>query len=65
MTAECFLNANVPIYAAIGHKSERAWDGAIIAAAAERLGVKTLNTEDLNHGQAYGSVVAINPFRSH
>ncbi|WP_245435947.1 hypothetical protein [Mesorhizobium tamadayense] len=40
------------------------WDGAIIAAA-ERLGVKTLYTEDLNHGQAYGSVVAINPFRSH
>ncbi|CAH2407000.1 hypothetical protein MES4922_60043 [Mesorhizobium ventifaucium] len=22
-------------------------------------------TEDLNHGQAYGSVVAINPFRTH
>ncbi|TIP76048.1 MAG: PIN domain-containing protein, partial [Mesorhizobium sp.] len=38
------------------------WDGAIIAAA-ERLGVKTLYTEDLNHGQAYGSVVAVNPFR--
>jgi predicted nucleic acid-binding protein len=37
------------------------WDGAIIAAA-ERLGAKTLYTEDLNHGQAYGSVTAINPF---
>ena len=37
------------------------WDGAIIAAA-DRLGAKTLYTEDLNHGQAYGSVTAINPF---
>jgi len=139
MIAECFLDTNILVYAAIGHKSERAkyeraveliaqedystsaqvlqefyvnvtkradvtlapakaaewvatismkpcqdldsavvmrgiensqryqisyWDGAIIAAA-ERLGVKTLYTEDLNHGQAYGSVVAINPFRPH
>ena len=39
------------------------WDGAIIAAA-ERLGAATLYTEDLNHGQRYGSVQAINPFRS-
>ena len=39
------------------------WDGAIIAAAA-RLGAKTLFTEDLNHGQAYGSVTAINPFKA-
>jgi len=37
------------------------WDGAIIAAA-ERLGAATLYTEDLNHGQRYGSVEAINPF---
>ncbi|MBO0663492.1 PIN domain-containing protein [Jiella sp. CQZ9-1] len=35
--------------------------GAIIAAAA-RLGATTLYTEDLSHGQAYGSVTAINPF---
>ncbi|MDO8359108.1 MAG: PIN domain-containing protein [Devosia sp.] len=38
------------------------WDGAIIAAA-ERLGVETLYTEDLNHGQSYGSVRVVNPFR--
>jgi predicted nucleic acid-binding protein len=38
------------------------WDGAIIAAA-ERLGATTLYTEDLNHGQRYGSVVAVNPFQ--
>jgi len=39
------------------------WDGAIIAAA-DRLGASTLYTEDLNHGQHYGSVRAINPFLS-
>ena len=38
------------------------WDGAIIAAA-EMIGAPILYTEDLNHGQAYGSVKAINPFR--
>ena len=37
------------------------WDAAILAAA-ERLGAETLYTEDLSHGQAYGSVTAINPF---
>ena len=39
------------------------WDGAIIAAA-ERLGAQVLYTEDLNHGQKYGTVTAINPFRA-
>ena len=37
------------------------WDAAIIAAA-ESLGAAVLYTEDLNHGQHYGSVQAINPF---
>jgi predicted nucleic acid-binding protein len=37
------------------------WDGGIIAAA-ESLGASTLYTEDLNHGQHYGSVQALNPF---
>lgn len=37
------------------------WDGAIIAAA-ERLGAKTLYTEDLGDGQLYGSVKVVNPF---
>ncbi|MGO9485989.1 MAG: PIN domain-containing protein [Rhodomicrobium sp.] len=37
------------------------WDGAILAAA-EALGAPVLYTEDLNHGQAYGTVAAINPF---
>ena len=37
------------------------WEGAIIAAA-ETLGASILYTEDLNHGQHYGSVQAVNPF---
>jgi predicted nucleic acid-binding protein len=39
------------------------WDGTIIAAAAA-LGADVLFTEDLNHGQLYGSVRAVNPFLS-
>ncbi|MCQ8783557.1 PIN domain-containing protein [Mangrovibrevibacter kandeliae] len=38
------------------------WDGAILAAA-ERLGAHTVYTEDLSHGQSYGSVRVINPFK--
>lgn len=38
------------------------WDGAIIAAA-QAMCADTLYSEDLNHEQKYGSVVAINPFR--
>jgi predicted nucleic acid-binding protein len=63
MTAEYFLDTNVLVHPPIGHKSERADYGAIIAAA-ERLGVKTVYSEDLNHRRAYGSVV-LNPFRTH
>ena len=37
------------------------WDGAIVAAA-EVLEAKVLYTEDLNHGQHYGAVRALNPF---
>ncbi len=38
------------------------WDGAIIAAA-ERMCAKILYSEDLNHGQKYGTVEVVNPFR--
>ncbi len=37
------------------------WDGAILAAA-EALRAEILYTEDLSHGQFYGSVRAVNPF---
>ena len=39
------------------------WDAAVVAAA-EILGAKILYTEDLNHGQKYGTVRVCNPFRS-
>ncbi|TDR85451.1 PIN domain-containing protein [Enterovirga rhinocerotis] len=39
------------------------WDAAILAAA-ERLAAPILYTEDLGHGQTYGSVRVVNPFRS-
>lgn len=38
------------------------WDGLIVAAA-EAGKAEILYTEDLNHGQQYGTVVARNPFR--
>jgi predicted nucleic acid-binding protein len=37
------------------------WDGAIVAAA-QALGADRLYSEDLNHGQHYGTVQVINPF---
>jgi predicted nucleic acid-binding protein len=39
------------------------WDAALVAAA-ESIDAPTLYTEDLNHGQTYGSVIAINPFNA-
>ncbi len=38
------------------------WDAAHIASA-ERLGISTLYSEDMSHGQMYGSVIVINPFK--
>jgi len=37
------------------------WDAAVIAAA-EELGSSTVYTEDLNHGQKFGSITVVNPF---
>jgi predicted nucleic acid-binding protein len=39
------------------------WDAAIIEAARE-MGCDTILSEDLNHGQDYGGVKALNPFRT-
>lgn len=39
----------------------RYWDAAILAAA-EKLGAKTVYSEDLSHGQTYGAVTIVNPF---
>ena len=38
------------------------WDAALIAAA-EAISIPTLYTEDLSHGQKYGTVTVINPFK--
>ncbi len=38
------------------------WDGAIVAAALT-LGCHTLYTQDLNHGQDYDGLRAVDPFR--
>jgi predicted nucleic acid-binding protein len=37
------------------------WDAAILAAA-EALGADTVYSEDMSHGQRYGSVRVVNPF---
>jgi len=37
------------------------WDGLILKAA-ERAAIDIVYTEDLNHGQTYGSVRVCNPF---
>jgi predicted nucleic acid-binding protein len=37
------------------------WD-ALIVQAANAAGVENLYSEDFNHGQMYGSVIAVNPF---
>ena len=39
------------------------WDAAIVAAA-QRLQASTIYSEDLNHGQRYGSSQVTNPFRT-
>lgn len=39
------------------------WDAAIVGAA-NSLGAKVLYTEDLNHGQLYEGVMALNPYKA-
>jgi predicted nucleic acid-binding protein len=55
MNVDCFLDTNVLVQI-------QYWDAAILVAAM-RLGARVLYTEDLNHGQTYGSVCVENPFR--
>jgi predicted nucleic acid-binding protein len=51
MPAERFLDTNILLYA---------YD---LDAAAQTSGARELVSEDLNHGQDYGGVRAVNPFR--
>lgn len=39
------------------------WDAMVIEAA-QRCGADTLYTEDLNHGQQFGTLTVMNPFRT-
>jgi predicted nucleic acid-binding protein len=39
------------------------WDGAVLAAA-EQIGAPLVYSEDLSHGQLYGSVRVVNPFKA-
>jgi predicted nucleic acid-binding protein len=64
LTWETVVNDGSAILAAIDLEQRYGisfWD-ALIVQAANACGVDTLYTEDLNHGQHYGSVQAINPF---
>lgn len=45
------------------HAYRIAYRDAAILSAAEALGAKTVYSEDLNHGQLYGSVRVVNPFK--
>ena len=48
----------------IAARSGISYFDAQILAAAEQLGCQTVYSEDLNHGQNYGAVRVINPFRA-
>ena len=57
MTTDVFLDA-----VEISHRFQISyWDGAIIATA-RVLGCEAIYTEDLNPGQDYGAVRAVDPF---
>lgn len=48
---------------ALSNRFKITYFDAAILAAAEAMGARTVYTEDLNHGQAYGPVRVLNPFR--
>lgn len=59
-----FIDTNVRVYA-LSSQDHLKKDVAIelMIAAANKAGCSTMYTEDLNDGQKYGNVVAINPFK--
>jgi predicted nucleic acid-binding protein len=63
----CIQNVDQEIIQSAMFISERFqvqfWDAALIAAS-ERLKITTLYSEDMSHGQKYGSVTIINPFKA-
>jgi predicted nucleic acid-binding protein len=67
LTEFCILDVDAKLVSASMFIKERFkirfWDAALIAAS-HTLGLNTLYTEDLSHGQKYGSVTVINPFKA-
>jgi predicted nucleic acid-binding protein len=63
----CNIDVDVGLIQAANYFRERYriqfWDAAHIASA-ERLNIDTLYSEDMSHGQKYGSVTVINPFKA-
>jgi predicted nucleic acid-binding protein len=62
---EIFVNTRESVIRAVALETRHKvsfWD-ALILQAAENSGAGLLYSEDLNHGQLYGSVRVINPFR--
>jgi predicted nucleic acid-binding protein len=60
-----FADVDAPLVRAgifLSRRYEIAYYDAALIAAAERLGAPIFYTEDLSHGQLYGTVRAINPF---
>jgi predicted nucleic acid-binding protein len=61
----CIHTTRDLVFTAIDHAMRyliNYYDAAIIAAA-EQAGAQTVYTEDLNHGQRYGAVTVVNPFK--
>ncbi len=56
-------SALIKIAIEIGRRYQISYWDAVIVAAAEALGAPILYSEDLNHGQQYGSVRVLDPFR--
>jgi predicted nucleic acid-binding protein len=57
-------SSHVKLAALLSERYQISYRGGAIVAADESLGASTLFTEDLNHGQRYASVTAINLFLS-
>ena len=61
MSVECLFDTSILVYAVSSARGISYWDGAIVAAA-EVLEAPVLYSEDLSHGQRYGTVRVVNAF---
>ena len=56
------MNHGILIGPDAGHRYRISFWDALIVAAARKAGASVLYSEDLNHGQTFGSVQVLNPF---